>query len=185
MFAWVLMTGSWASADKVEGVDFPALMKVGPQELVLNGVGLRKVYKFGFPIKVYVGGLYLVRKAASLEAIEQQKEPKVITLQFLLRVGKDDIAKGYSEGYKKNCGSTCDATSRQLSELTDSTVDMLKGSTTTLTFYPDKVDVEFNGRKAVKKTISGAEFSKNLLAVFLGTPPNPELKEGMLGAIKK
>ncbi|MCB0410918.1 MAG: chalcone isomerase family protein, partial [Bdellovibrionales bacterium] len=44
-------------ARTLQEVDFAESIKLGEQELKLNGLGLRKVQKFGIPIKVYVAGL--------------------------------------------------------------------------------------------------------------------------------
>ena len=49
-----------------------------------------------------------------------------------------------------------------------------------LDFAGDKVDVSVKGAAAA--SISGNDFQQALLSIWLGKkPPNPELKEGLLG----
>jgi hypothetical protein len=47
------------------------------------------------------------------------------------------------------------------------------------TFYPDHTDVKVKDNPV--QTIQGASFSKTMLKVFLGDPPDSNLKKGMLG----
>jgi hypothetical protein len=59
--------------------------------------------------------------------------------------------------------------------------DMQTGQRLIFTRVPGAgIEVSVNG--AVKGTIAGDDFSRALMAVWLGdSPPNPELKSGLLG----
>ena len=59
--------------------------------------------------------------------------------------------------------------------------DMKKGQRLTFIRRPDMgIDVDVNG--VAKGTIEGEDFARAFLAIWLGpSPPNPELKSGLLG----
>ena len=58
--------------------------------------------------------------------------------------------------------------------------DLKSGERLTFVYTPDTgVQVDVNGK--VKGTIKGDDFAKAFLSLWLGDPPNPELKSGMLG----
>ena len=77
-----------------QGKKFADSLKSGDKELVLNGLCLRKVHKFGIPIKVYVGGLYVAKKASDASELLASPNPKVVRLVFLRSVDMARASKG-------------------------------------------------------------------------------------------
>ena len=58
--------------------------------------------------------------------------------------------------------------------------DIKSGQRMTFILKPGQgTQVDVNG--AVKGTIKGEDFAKALLSIWLGDPPNPEIKSGLLG----
>ena len=98
---------------ELNGVVHEDKIKLGDKEMVLNGIGLRKVTKFGFPIKVYVGGLYLVKKSESSDEIINTTEPKQVAIQFLLSVDRDALNETFGNTYTSQCLVDCAAASKQ------------------------------------------------------------------------
>jgi hypothetical protein len=58
--------------------------------------------------------------------------------------------------------------------------DMKTGQRVVLTYTPG-AGVEVTVNRAVKGTIQGDDFARALFAIWLGDPPNPEVKLGLLG----
>ena len=58
--------------------------------------------------------------------------------------------------------------------------DVKSGEQVTFVYTPDMgVQVDVNGK--IKGAIKGNDFAKAFFSIWLGDPPNPELKSGMLG----
>lgn len=74
---------SKSMGDELEGVKMPEQVRVGDHSLKLNGMALRKVYKFGIPVKVYVAGLYLQEPSHDWEKIVADGRPKYLEMEFL------------------------------------------------------------------------------------------------------
>ncbi len=172
------------NAAKLDGVESADKIEVEGTSLLLNGMGIRKVDRFGLTFKVYVGSLYLKEKSADAEKILNSEDPKRVVMTFLRRVDGKDMIAAWQKGMFDNCISECDKYKEPLAELNKMTSDILKDGTITLTFYKDKVMVDVAGRKKSTGEIKGAAFSKNLLAVFIGkNPPTAEFKKGLLGPL--
>lgn len=84
IFCLVLLFSVPLAAVEKAGVTVPETIKVGEDELILNGTGIRK--KFGF--KAYVAALYLEKKTTVSENIINADEKMSFTMTWL-RVGDD------------------------------------------------------------------------------------------------
>ncbi len=177
-----------ARGETIEGVDYPSSAEVSGQKLILNGVGLRKVEKFGLPFKVYVAALYMKEKNTSPEAILENKDPKILKMNFLRRVGKSDIADAFNKGLVANCGAdkaVCEESKKTLKQLTDKMPDLLDKSTLEFKIEADKVEYDIKARSNISGTLSSAGFGARFLAIFIGPkPPTEKLKEGLVGLAK-
>lgn len=175
--------GLSASAAELAGVKMDDTKSVESTNLKLNGVGLRSVTRFGFNIKVYVGGLYLPEKAQDLAAIYQQKGPKQIVMEFLVAVDREALIETFDASFKGNCQFACDKKSEQFSLIKQHLVPMRKGSRMIFTVLDDKLIFEVEGANKKRVSLDGADRAKNLLAMFLNSqqPPSPELRRGLLG----
>lgn len=168
---------------ELNGVTHEDKIKLGDKEMVLNGIGLRKVTKFGFPIKVYVGGLYVVKKTESSDELLNSTDPKQVAIQFVLSVDRDALLETFSNTYSSQCLVDCATASKQFVKLRDLIARVNKGDRMVFTSYPDKLVFEMTGGNAKKAEIVDAAISKNAMAMFLNSkaPPSPELRNGLLG----
>jgi hypothetical protein len=182
MFAFLacaaLLTTGAAVAGELAGVTLDDGVTVEGKTLTLNGMGLRRAYGIA---KVYVAGLYLEKKTANPREILESDATRRIELRFVRNVGRDDIAKAWTEGFEKNAGSGLAALRERLDTLNRAMPDVRVGDVLSFTALPGKgVVVEVKGR--AEATIPGADFTKALFSIWLGPdPPNAALKSGLLG----
>ena len=179
----LLILTSWTSfSGEIENISFENKVKVGGKELLLNGMGLRKVYKFGIPIKVYVAGLYAEKPIESLKEALSLEGPIRVHMVFLRRVDKDKLQEAWKDGIRANCNSKdCGVAREQVMKFNLKMVDSKDKKPLVLDFYKDRVEMNFEGRESVKESFSSPEFARSLLAVFIGAkPPTADLKEGLL-----
>ena len=155
-------------------------------ELVLNAQGLRKVRRFGFPIKVYVAGLYLAKKSSDSDAILASKTPKWIVMQFVNNVNGKDLRDGFTKAVKKAC-TKCKESLEKLKIMNSKLPSVKDGQRMILGFLPDKVVVEVQGSNASVTDIPSEDFSVDLLRIFLGPlkkVTDKGLRNGLLGLKK-
>lgn len=172
-----------AHAKELEKRVFEETVKFEGKDLPLRGLGLRKVEKFGLPFKVYVAGLYIDdAKATSAEQILSSDKPKVIQLQMLRRVSKDDISKAFADSHDANCAPTCAQSKAFWNEFAKLLPDLMDNSKLNFVVLKNELQVDVQGRDNTKGVIKSPEFSQNFLKIFLGPkPPTEALKAGMLG----
>ena len=86
------------NAAEVAGVKIDEHIKVGGNELVLNGAGLRsKVF-----IKVYVGSLYVTQKASTAAALIETQSARRMSLRLLRDLDADTLYGALRDGLKDN-----------------------------------------------------------------------------------
>lgn len=170
-------------AAELQGVKLPDSATVDGKTLSLNGMGLREVHKFGFPVKVYVAGLYLEKKNSDSEALIKNDETKKLIMQFLRAVDREALNDAFRKGYEDNCVMACDKKKEQFKLFAQNVVSVRKDNQIALTFYKDKIEIDTNGPNAKKETIKNADLARNMLAVFINkkAPPTEELRKGLLG----
>jgi hypothetical protein len=79
-------------------VTLPDTITVNNQTLVLNGLGLRsKMF-----VKVYVGGLYIEKKASDPAAIIQADAPKRVVMHFIYEPSREQMVDAFKEGFEGN-----------------------------------------------------------------------------------
>jgi chalcone isomerase-like protein len=167
-----------AHGKECKGVNFPDQVQVAGSALVLNGLGLRQATVF--KVNVYVGALYVAKTSNDANAILASNTPKEMALQFVRNVGAEDIVKGWNEAFEKNAKAELPALKDRIAMLNGWMTDMKSGDKLTFISTPGTgVQVDVNG--TVKGTIKGDDFAKAFFSIWLGDPPNPELKSGLLG----
>src|SRR5690606_8878932 len=114
----------FAMAGELYGVHFDDKVSVEGKPLVLNGMGLRSVRRFGLKIKVYVIGLYLPEKKCAVDEILQSEGPKHFRMVFHRSVDSEDVEKGWKDAFLKNCASTCDQDRKKLNQFNHLMSDM-------------------------------------------------------------
>lgn len=167
-------------AAALHGVTLPDSDKVEGKSLVLNGLGTRMASFLGFPVKVYVAGLYVEKKSTKAEDISIADSPKKIVMEFLRDVSKEKIAKSWEEAFENNCKDKCSSHLVHLKRFIGLMKEMKEKGRMTLVFHTDRLELAQGDDKS--ETISNAEFSDIILSVFIGpNPPNKELRDGLLG----
>jgi len=174
----VALSGGATLAKECKGVNFPEQIQVDGVTLVLNGAGLRQAT--AFKVSVYVAALYVPKPSNDAAALLTADTPKQITLQFVRNVGANDLRKAWTEGFERNAKATLPALKDRISTFNGWMEDMKTGGRMNFS-YKIGSGVEVNVNGAAKGTINGDDFAKALFAIWLGDPPNPEIKAGLLG----
>jgi len=174
----VAMGAGNAYGKECQGVNFPDETQVEGSSLVLNGLGLRLATFL--KVKVYVAALYVAKASPDPGVILAATTPTELILQFVRDVGASDITKGWDEGFASNSKAELPALKDRIATLNAWMGDVKAGQRLTFVVKPGTgVQVDVNG--AVKGTIKGDDFAKAFLSIWLGDPPNPEIKSGLLG----
>ena len=168
-------------AAEVAGVRVEEKLRVGSNELVLNGAGLRtRLF-----IKVYVGALYVGQKAATPAAIYDSATPRRMVLRLLRDLDADSLHSALDEGLRNNHSpaelSDMQAQADQLAGIMKAIGKVREGDTVSIDFSAEGVVVSQNGE--VRGKVAGANFAKALLKVWLGDKPaDTSLKKALLGS---
>ena len=169
-----------AGAATKAGTTLPDSVQVEGKTLVLNGLGLREATFL--KIDVYVAGLYVEKKTSDPSAL-LAPGTKQLVMHFVRSVGKADIVKSWQEGVDKNAKSQVAAVKERFERVYSVMSDVAEGDQMVLTEVPGKgVTFALKGKDLV--TVPGEDFSRVLWSIWLGNePPNPDLKEGLLGKL--
>ncbi|MCI5065870.1 chalcone isomerase family protein [bacterium] len=162
-----------------EGQLFPDVIHRAGKQLVLNGIGMRTAT--WFRVKVYRAGLYREEKSQDPEEILTSGSHVFLKLSFLRSVGKEKLQDAWSEGLKESSPRSAELLA-PLEQLNGYMEDVSEGSELSIDFLfgAGRVEVELSGKKPL--IIEAAHFPQALLGIWLGkSPPNEELKEGLLG----
>ena len=174
--------GSAGAQVVVEGARYDSNIVLGGQPLLLNGVGVRKRVVFD----IYVGGLYVSKKAARSEDLVSQPGPKRVALRFLRDVEGELFVNSLHAGLKANHSEAELARWQKQLETLTTTIKTIalarRGDTVYFDFTPqDGTRVSVNGVTR-GPLIPGDDFYAAVLRVWLGeTPADAGLKKGMLG----
>ena len=96
--ACLLAASAIAQPITVADVKYEEVASLGGSTLQLNGAGVR--YKAVF--KVYTAGLYLDKKAGSLQEIAALKGPKRLSITMLREIDSTELGKLFSRGMEDN-----------------------------------------------------------------------------------
>lgn len=147
--------------------------------LTLNGAGMRKK----FFMSVYVGALYLPRKAATAQEALAQTGPKRMLLHFVYdELSAQKLVDAWNEGFAANTSDAELAPLRaRIGQFNALFTTTRKGDVITLDYLPGEgTRVSHNGQ--AKGTIPGDDFNKALLNIWLGDKPvTLDLKKALLG----
>ena len=167
-----------ARAAECLGVTLPDKFQLGNEPLVLNGLGARLATML--KVKVYVAGLYLKARSHDPKAIIATDQPRHLELHFIRDVDRKEITDAWTDGFKKNSGDKFASLSSDINKLNEAMTDLPSGSRLTFSYQPGVgTTVLINDEK--KAVIQGADFASALIAIWLGDPPNKEVKTGLLG----
>lgn len=171
-----------AHALDVGGVQIAPTAKLdsdGPT-LVLNGAGVRKKLF----ISVYVGALYLPKKAATVAEVLAQTGPRRVLMHFVYdEVSAAKLVEAWNEGFAANHSDAELAALRARIEQFNALFSTVKkGDVITLDYRPGEgTRVNYNDK--TKGVIPGEDFNRALLTIWLGEKPVTDaLKKALLGA---
>ena len=175
----IMMRVGTVAGKECQGVTFPEQTQVQATPLALNGLGLRQATML--KVNVYVAALYVAQQSPDANAILAAPPPKQLVLHFVRDVDGADLKKAWDEGFANNAKAQVPALKERIEQFKGWMADMKSGQRLTLTHKPGAgIEVDVNGK--VQGTITGEDFARALLAIWLGPkPPNPGLKAGLLG----
>ncbi len=173
-------------AAELEGVNLDDRVRVGGQELQLNGIALRTRFIF----KVYVAGLYLPARATSANEAIYARGPKRIILVMMRDASAEQFVESIDSGMRaNNSEAQIAAVKTQVEEL----MAMIRavgqsktGARIVLDYAPaDGGTTLFVDGVAQGKPMAGEAFFHVLLRIWLGEDPvQPDLKEALLGGVQ-
>lgn len=169
-----------AAADTCAGVTLPARSNAFGAELVQNGVGVREATFLN--VDVYVAGLYVPHKTASVEQILKQDAPKLIVLHFVRDVSREEMGDALNDALRKNVGDEFAAAHKHLQRFVDKLPPLRKGTQLSLAYRPGHgLELTVNGNALGTETDD--HFANLVFRAWLGPrPPDQGLKAGLLGA---
>lgn len=164
---------------EISGVTFVDNLTIGQENLVLNGLGLRKK----LVVKVYAAGLYLKEKSSDAVSIIEADQVMAIVLKFIHdEVPQDKLIEAWNEGFTKSMKGDTSKVQNEIKEFNSIfTSPAKKGDVYEFVYVPKEgVVVKFNGKEM--KKIPGLLFKKALFGIWLcEEPADKSLKEGLLG----
>jgi hypothetical protein len=179
VFAGALAIAASASALDVAGVRIDEHAKVGNQDLVLNGAGLRKKLIFD----VYVGSLYLPKKAATADDVLAQS-PRRIQLNVMRNLSADQLIGALDEGLTENTSAgelaRLAVPRGELAAIMKAFGQAKEGSVVTLDFIDGATEIRLDGES--RGRVDGATFNAALTRIWIGEHPvQADLRKAMLG----
>ena len=171
-----------AHGASLEGQHFDDGARLGDADLQLNGVGLRGV----FIIKAYVAGLYLTRKATTLQEVLAAPGPKRLQMRMLLGATPQDFNTALVAGIRKNASpAEMQALQERISQMEraiEGFGNTSKGDVVNLDYQPQQgMTLVVNGTVR-GGPIPGADFYAAVLGIFVGDNPiDKRLRKGLLG----
>jgi len=158
-------------------ISFPRHLAVSGSDLTLNGLGVRKATFL--KVNVYVAAYYVGLPGHDPRPLIESDGPQQLTLHFVRNVGVDDLRKAFAEGFAR---TRTPGLEERVSRLNNWMTDMKTGQRLTFVRLPHPAGVQITVNGVQKGVIEGADFSRALISIWLGSePPNPELKAGLLG----
>lgn len=181
LFALLFGIGQQASALEVGGVNFAPQVEVSGSKLELNGAGVR--YKAVF--KVYAAGLYVGRKAGSLDEILKAPGPKRMSITMLRDIDAAELGKLFSRGMEDNMDRAAFVQLipgiMRMSQIFSDHKKLMAGDSFTLDWVPGQgLSISVKG-KVQGAPFKEPEFFAALMGIWLGkAPADWQLKNALL-----
>ena len=174
--------GALAAAVELQGIKLEDSLDLKGSKLLLNGAGTR--YKG--PFKVYVAGLYVGKKAASLDEVTEQAGPKRITITMVREIDAGELGKLLTRGIEDNTPKG------EFSKLVPGLIRMgqvfgeqkklVSGDNFTVDWAPGVGTVLTVKGKPQGEPFKEPEFFKAIVSIWLGpVPADWKLKDALLG----
>lgn len=160
--------------------ELPPTLKVGDQELVLNGSGAREKYF----LEMYVAGLYLGEKSNQPAEIVAADAPMALRIAITSRfVSQEKLVESLNEGFEKSTQGHTDPIRKEIEEFRQAFAgEIVRGDVFDLVYLPSHgVLVYKNGKRA--GVVEGLPFKQALFGIWLGNKPaDKSLKQSLLGS---
>lgn len=168
-------------AAEVGGVNFAPEIDVHGSKLQLNGAGMR--YKAVF--KVYAAGLYLSRKASSLEEVIKAPGPKRMSITMLRDIDAAELGKLFSRGMEDNMDRAAFAQLipgiMRMSQIFTDYKKLNAGESFTMDWIPGQGLIISVKGKPQGEPFKEPEFFQALMGIWLGrSPADWKLKNELL-----
>jgi hypothetical protein len=176
----LLLVASFATAKEIGGVNLPDSLMAGKTKVILNGAGLRKAMVF---VKVYAGGLYLVKKNTDPGKIIAADEPMAVRMHFIRDgVSNETLINAWNEGFTKATAGNIAPIKKEIDTFNAFFTEEAKKDDIYDIIYIPEEGVKVYMKGVLKGSIKGLDFKKALFAIWLGKDPaDSKLKKGMLG----
>ncbi|MDZ7661113.1 chalcone isomerase family protein [Thiohalophilus sp.] len=179
--ACMLLLPAYVFALQIKGVKFPEQItqEASQQKLVLNGAGVRAKFIFD----IYIGALYLPERSDSIKKILDDGSPRRVVMHFLYdEIEKKKMHSAWTEGFEDNLtDAQFTGLQSEIDTFNAAFGNIVEGDVVIIDFLPDSnTVVRINNTE--KTRISGADFQRALLSIWLGeSPVDGRLKRAMLG----
>jgi len=174
----MLCVSMQANALELKGVKLPDTAQVDKATLQLNGAGIRTKFFF----KVYVGALYLDKKASTAADVLADTGAKRVAMYWLRDVDSKRIRDGFEDDLKANkTPARLDTQVKQFLAIFDTFKEVKEGDVIDVDYVPGEgTRVSLNDKEIGR--VAGAEFGGALMRVWFGDhPADEDLEKGMLG----
>ena len=171
-----------SAAVVVEGVKVPAAARVGGQQLVLNGAGLRSIMM----IHVYVAALYLPEKKDTARDVLSLPGAKRISMTPKVDIKDYRLIEALNEGIRENHSQAEVEKLKSRMEALNAIMSTIgtahNGAVINLDYVPGTgTQVSLNGERR-GPPIAGEDFYRAILRIWLGEAAvDNSLKKALLG----
>lgn len=165
-------------AGTLSGVTLPDTMDHDGQQLLLNGMALRKKIVF----KVYVAGLYLPAREKDGAKVLAADGPRCTVMHFLRSVSAKQVNEAWYDGLEANTPNHSAQLKKRFDELAALMEPLKDGDKLVFTYKPGAgTEVKVKGK--VKGLLGDKAFADALFACWIGPKPGPgeKFKAGLLG----
>jgi hypothetical protein len=176
--ALVVLFSAPIVAGTLAGITLPDSTDVNGQQLVLNGMALRKKVVF----KVYVAGLYLPAREQNGEKILAADQPRCTVMHFLRGVSANQVNEAWYDGLEANTPGYSAQLKQQFDALAALMEKLNDGDKLVFTYRPG-IGTEVKVKGKVKGTLGDKAFADALFSCWIGKKPGPgeKFKAGLLG----
>ena len=166
----------------VAGTAYPSAAQVQGSALLLNGAGVR--YKTVF--QVYTAGLYLEKKAGSLQEVVAQPGAKRLSITVLRDIDSRELGKLFSRGMEDNMDratfSKLAPSVLRMGQIFSDHKKLLVGDPFSIDWVPGTGTVITVKGQRQGEPFPEPEFFRALLGIWLGPQPADwKLKDALLG----
>lgn len=167
-FILSLLLSAPVAAGTLAGVTMPEKSTVEGENLVLNGMALRKKAIF----KVYVGGLYLPAEETSWKEVLASDSPRRMVMQWVRSVDQEAICDGWYDSLEANVPNASADLKADFDRLCEWMTEVDTGDRFVFTYVPGKgTEIDVVGE--TKGTIESKEFADALFSSWIGEHPGP------------